>query len=86
MSPRAEFDKGTMLFTQTSCADFEDLCRLDILGLADTTENQDMVYEDFKEQLKRDSAGWTRLIFHGSPIIQTYQRTKSEVNGDLSIS
>ena len=36
MSPGAEFDKGTMLFTQTSRADFEDLCRLNILGLADT--------------------------------------------------
>ena len=57
MSPGAEFDKGTMLFTQTSRADFEDLCRLDILGLADTPENQGTVYEDFKEQLERDSAG-----------------------------
>ena len=54
MSPGAEFDKGTMLFTQTSRADFEDLCRLDILGLADTPENQDTVYEDFKERLERD--------------------------------
>ena len=58
MSPGAEFDKGTMLFTQTSRADFEDLCRLDILGLADTPEDQDTVYEDFKERLERDPAGW----------------------------
>ena len=56
-SPGAEFDKGTMLFTQTSRADFEDLCRLDILGLADTPENQETVYENFKERLERNSAG-----------------------------
>ena len=49
MSPGAKFDKGTMLFTQTSHADFEDLCHMDILGLADTPENQDTVYKDFKE-------------------------------------
>ena len=58
MSPGAEFDKGTMLFAQTSRADFEDICRLDILGLADTPENQETVYEDFKERLERNSAGW----------------------------
>jgi hypothetical protein len=57
MSPEAEFDKGTMLLTQTSRADFENLCRLDVLGLEDTLENQDTVYEDFKEQLERDPAG-----------------------------
>ena len=43
MSPGDEFDKGTMLFIQTSRTDFEDLYRLDILGLADTAENQNMV-------------------------------------------
>ena len=53
MSPGVEFDKSTMLFTQTSLVDFEDLCRLDILGLADTPENQDTVYEDFKERIER---------------------------------
>ena len=58
MSPGAELDKGTMLFTQTSRADFRDLSRLDILGLADTPENQETVYEDLKERLERNSAGW----------------------------
>lgn len=58
MSPGVEYDKGTVLSTQTSRADFENLCRLGILGLADTPENQDTVYQDFKEQLGRDSAGW----------------------------
>ena len=58
MSPGAEFNKGTMLLTQTSQADFETLCRLDVLGLADTLENdQDTVYQDFKEQLVRKPEG-----------------------------
>ena len=43
MSPGDKFDKGTMLFIQTSRTDFEDLYRLDILGLADTAENQNVV-------------------------------------------
>ena len=48
-----------MLLTQTSQADFENLCRLDVLGLADSSENdQDAVYDDFKENLVRNEAGW----------------------------
>ncbi|XP_028408717.1 uncharacterized protein LOC114531281 [Dendronephthya gigantea] len=59
MSPGVEFDRNTMLLTQTAHSDFERLCRLDVLGLADTTENdQSVVYEDFKEQLTRDPEGW----------------------------
>ena len=59
MSPGADFDQRTMLLTQTSRVDFERLCRLDVLGLADTSEeDQDPVYQDFKEQLVRDPAGW----------------------------
>ncbi|KAK3727323.1 hypothetical protein QZH41_006278 [Actinostola sp. cb2023] len=43
----------------TSQADYEELCRMDVLGLADTpSNNQDTVYEEFKEQLKRDPVGW----------------------------
>ena len=65
MSPGAEFNKGTMLLTQTSQADFETLCRLDVLGLADIPENdQDAVYQDFKEQLVRK--GGMKQIFPGS--------------------
>ena len=59
MSPGVEFDKSTMLLTQTSQADFEKLCRLDVLGIADSSEHdQTTVYEDFKENLTRDSTGW----------------------------
>ena len=59
MSPGSEFDHNTMLLTQTSQSDYEDLCRLDILGLADTPEHdQSMVHVEFKEQLQRSPEGW----------------------------
>ena len=59
MSPGAEFDHNLMLLTQTSQTDYEQLWRLDVLGLKDTSENdQGDVYTEFKEQLKRDERGW----------------------------
>ena len=48
--------------------DYEQLCRLDVLGLADTAPNdQGDVYAEFKEQLVRDEEGWyeTELSWRG---------------------
>ena len=48
-----------MLLTQTSQSDFDRLCRLDVLGLKDSTEcDQNLVYEDFREQLSRSPSGY----------------------------
>jgi hypothetical protein len=59
MSPGADFDKTTVLLTQTSQSDYENLCRLDVLGIADSGESDhEMVYQDFKEQLQRSPDGW----------------------------
>ncbi|XP_046863293.1 uncharacterized protein LOC124457043 [Xenia sp. Carnegie-2017] len=59
MSPGKEFDHNHMLLTQTTQKDYEKLCRLDVLGLADTSEHdQTSVYGEFKEQLVRSSEGW----------------------------
>ena len=58
-----------MLLTQTSHVDYEELCRLDVLGLADTpTNDQGSVYAEFKEQLVRDPEGWyeTGLPWRGN--------------------
>ena len=69
MSPGAEFDQKTMLLTQTSQSDYEALCRMDVLGLADTSENdQSMVHAEFKEQLIRAPEGWyeTALPWRGN--------------------
>ena len=69
MSPGSEFDHNTMLLMQTSQSDYEDLCRLDILGLADTPEHdQSIVHAEFKEQLQRSPEGWyeTGLPWRGN--------------------
>jgi len=69
MSPGSEFDHNTMLLTQKSQSDYEDLCRLNILGPADTPErDQNMVHAEFKEQLQRSLEGWyeTGLPWRGN--------------------
>ena len=72
MSPGSKCDNNTMLLTQTAQNDYEDLCRLEMLWLADTPEpDQNMVHAQFKEQFSPD--------YHGEAIIQSYQRTNKEV-------
>ncbi len=69
MSPGAEFDSNTMLLTQTSQNYYENLCCMDVLGLADVSKNdQSMVHAEFKEQLVRADEGWyeTGLPWRGS--------------------
>ena len=60
LSPGKETDLSTkMLLTQTASADYEQLCRLDVLGLKDSaTGDQGIVHEEFKEQLTRNPGGW----------------------------
>ena len=59
MSPGVEWDQNMMLMTTTSQSDFERLCRLDVLGLEDTSEKDpNAVYDDFKDDLTRDKEGW----------------------------
>ena len=59
MSPGSESDLTNMFLTQTSAADYEALCRLDVLGLQDhPVGDQDLVFEEFKEQLTRNPQGW----------------------------
>lgn len=78
MSPGSEFDQSTVLLTQTSQNDYENLCRLDVLGLADAPENDQIaVYEEFKEQLDRNPAGWyeTSLPWKANhPTLHTNER------------
>lgn len=54
MSPGKEFDRRTMLLTQTNQLYYERLCRLDVLGQEDAPiHDQRVVYDEFKEQLNR---------------------------------
>eukprot|EP00112_Aurelia_sp_Birch-Aquarium-sp1_P000960 Seg1093.6 transcript_id=Seg1093.6/GoldUCD/mRNA.D3Y31 product="hypothetical protein" protein_id=Seg1093.6/GoldUCD/D3Y31 len=59
MSPGKEADLSSIYLTRSSTADYEDLCRLDVLGLEDrASDDQATVFEDFKEQLTRSPEGW----------------------------
>ena len=59
MSPGKEVDLTNMLLTQTSVVEYENLCRLDVLGLEDhPTGDQQNVYKEFKEQLGRSQEGY----------------------------
>ena len=55
MLPGQEFDCNRMMLTQT---DYEELCRLGVLGLADSSEHDQLaIYREFKEQLLGNE-GW----------------------------
>lgn len=57
MSPGKEIDISSMLLTQTATTDYEELCKLDALGIQDEREQADE-YDEFKEQLHRSAEGW----------------------------
>ena len=48
-----------MFSTQTSVINYEELCKLDALGLEDKPSgDHEAVYEEFKEQLTMSREGW----------------------------
>jgi hypothetical protein len=62
VSPGGEAGMSKMLETQTTVLDYDNLCRLDVLGLQDhPTGDQTSVYDDFKEQLTRSPDGWYEI-------------------------
>ena len=75
ISAGKEVDLPLMFMTQTSSLEYETLCRLDVLGIADSASgDQDEVYSEFKEQLKRDETGL--LHVEREPPIPPKQRSK----------
>ena len=48
-----------MVFIQTSSVNYEELCKLDVLGLAG---DQAVVYEEFEEELWRRDEGWNETL------------------------
>ena len=80
MPPGQEFDHNRMMLTQTSQTDYEELCRLDVLGLADSSEHDQLaVYCEFKEQLVRNE-GWYET---GLPWRGNHHRLPSNKQGSL---
>ena len=80
ISAGKEVDLTLMFMTQTSSLEYETLCRLDVLGIADSASgDQHEVYSEFKEQLKRDEEGWYEtglLHVEREPPIPPKQRSK----------
>ena len=59
MSPGQELNHNVTMLTQTTHTDYEDLCRLDILGLQDAQEHdKSVVFEEFKERLTHSPESW----------------------------
>ena len=59
MSPGQEFDVRSVMLTKAYQYDYEQLCRTDVLGLADAPEqSQTVVHAEFKEQLTQSPEGW----------------------------
>ena len=77
MSPGSEEVDSSIMLTRSTSTDYEQLCALDVLGLADSSENdQQTVNSEFKEQLRRNEAGWyeTKLPWKGNhPSLPTNQ-------------
>jgi hypothetical protein len=86
MSPGKEADLSNMFMTQTSSCDYEMLCKMDVLGLDDRpTGDQHSVYEDFKEQLARNTEGWYETGLPWREIIPRCQTMSVAVLDDLEI-
>jgi len=47
MSPGKELELSSIYLTRSSTADYEDLCRLDVLGIEDKSADQDSAYSEF---------------------------------------
>lgn len=59
MSPGTEQNLDSMFLAQTTSTSYEELCRMDVLGLEDKPNgDQSVVYEEFIEQLSRSPEGW----------------------------
>ena len=68
MSPGTETDLDSMFLAQTASNDYEELYRMDVLGLEDAPSgDQSVVYAEFREQLRGSSDGWyeARLPWKG---------------------
>ena len=59
MSPGSDDMLTNPMFTRSTESDYDKLCRLDVLGLADTPAgDQEVVHQEFREQLVRHEEGF----------------------------
>ena len=75
-------DTTHILLTQASQLDYDELCRLDVLGLVDTPQHdQGEEYKEFQEQLLRSDEGWyeAALPWKCKRIKSTWVRVEQEM-------
>ena len=59
MSPGTGGDVDSMFLAHTMQSDYEDLCRMDVVGITDPPSgDQSVVHAEFLEQLQRSPEGW----------------------------
>ena len=68
MSPGKEVELSKLMVTKTSIDEYENLYRLDVLGMIDSVSDEGIVHQEFKEQLRKDKNDWyeTGLIWKGN--------------------
>ena len=57
MSPGKEVELSKLMVIKISTADYENLNRLDVLGVASSVSDEGTVHQEFKEHLKKDKNG-----------------------------
>lgn len=79
LSPGVENDLTKALRAKSSIEDYKGLCDLDIFGLADKTDAEDTIYQDFKEHLTQTPKGWYETCLLSKPNTENLQTTKQDV-------
>ena len=73
LSPEEEIDTTHMFLTQTSQVDYEELCKLDVLGLADTPQHdQGEVYREFCDSYRAVKRDGMKQPCHGKATTHLY--------------
>ena len=80
MSPGTEQEVSLGCLAVNSVTDYDNLCSLDVLGLADTTGHDSNVLGEFKEQLTRSDEGWYETALPWRP---NHQPLLSNRDGSL---
>ena len=83
MSPGEEIDFSKLYLTRNSITDYENLCKLDVLGLEDVQEVDDPVYDRFQKQLTRSSEGWYETGLLWKQEVNTLENNKAGSLGRL---
>ena len=75
-TPRKEVETNKLMCTKTFIDDQENLCRVDVLGVADIARDDVAVHQDFKDQLRRNK-GW--LVRNWTDVERPFYFTAKQV-------